>query len=138
MWPTRGCCPICCMGKKPAYGVIRLIADKLRLSKSAHPGRRTTRTVATAIRTGLTRRSGRRIGRNRACGQRSNTYFSDEVEIWICEAALPRTEEERASAVRDLRVGQSVSESSAAADSERVEESQSDGQRRRQQIQVEG
>jgi len=37
MWPTRGCCPICCMGKKPAYGVIRLIADKLRLSRSAHP-----------------------------------------------------------------------------------------------------
>src|SRR6266852_1970286 len=57
MWPTRECWPICCTGKKPGYGVIRLIADKLRLSRSARPGRRTTRTVATAIRTGLTKRS---------------------------------------------------------------------------------
>ena len=69
------CCPICCTGKKLGYGVIRLIADKRRLSRNAHPGRRTTRTVATATRTGLTRRSGRRIGRNRACGPRSSTYF---------------------------------------------------------------
>jgi len=52
----------------------------------------------------------------------------DEVEIWICEAALPRTEEERAPAVRDLRVGQSVSESSEAADSERVDEGRFDGE----------
>jgi transposase, IS5 family len=51
----------------------------------------------------------------------------DEVEIWICEAALPRTEEERASAVRNLRVGQSVSQSSEAADSERVDEGRFDG-----------
>jgi hypothetical protein len=62
----------------------------------------------------------------------------DEVEIWICEAALPRTEEERASAVCDLRVGQSVYESSEAAESERVEESRFDGRRRRQKIKVEG
>jgi hypothetical protein len=46
----------------------------------------------------------------------------DEGEIWICEAALPRTEEERASVVRDLRVGQSVSQSSETADCERVYE----------------
>ena len=62
----------------------------------------------------------------------------DEVEIWICEAALPRTAEERASAVRDLRLGQSVSQSSEAADSERVDEGWFDGRRRRQEIQVEG
>jgi len=37
-------------GEEPGYGVIRLIVDKLRLSRSAHPGLRTTPTVATAIR----------------------------------------------------------------------------------------
>ena len=42
MWPTRECCPICYTGKKPGCGVIRLIADKLRLSRSAHPERKTT------------------------------------------------------------------------------------------------
>src|SRR6476469_7396162 len=56
-------------GEETRVGGTRLIADKRRLSRNAHPGRRTTRTVATAIRTGLTKRSGRRIGRNRACGQ---------------------------------------------------------------------
>ena len=39
----------------------------------------------------------------------------DEAEIRICEAALPRTEEERAPAVCHLRVGQSVSQSQKTA-----------------------
>jgi hypothetical protein len=38
------------------------------------------------------------------------------------------TEEERAPAVRDLRIGQSVSQSSDVADSERVDESRFDGE----------
>src|ERR1700683_4880973 len=39
------------------------------------PWRRTTLTVAIVIRTGLTNKSGRRIGRNQACGQRWSTRF---------------------------------------------------------------
>jgi RNA-directed DNA polymerase len=66
-----------------------------------------------------------------------NTLGQSWQTIVICEAALPRTAEESASAVRDLRVGQSVSQSSEAGDSERVEESRFDGRRRRQEIQVE-
>ena len=42
---------------------------------SAPPWRRTTLTVAIAIRTGLTNQSGRRIGRNQACGRRWSTRF---------------------------------------------------------------
>ena len=42
-------------------------------------------------------------------------------------------EQERASAVCDLRVGQFVSQSSEAADGERVDESRLDGRRRSQE-----
>jgi hypothetical protein len=42
-------------------------------------------------------------------------FPSHEAEIRICEAALPRTEEERASAVCHLWIGQSVSQSKEAA-----------------------
>src|SRR5947207_9996909 len=46
----------------------------------------------------------------------------DEAAIRICEAALPRTEEERAPAVCHLRVGQSVSQSAEiAADGRRID-----------------
>src|SRR6266851_2420948 len=47
----------------------------------------------------------------------------DEAAIRICEAALPRTEEERAPAVCHLRVGQSVSQSAeTAADGQRIDQ----------------
>ena len=55
-WPrrpmlrTRRCWRICCMGKKPEYGGTRPIVDKLRLSRSAPPWRRTTLTVVRASR----------------------------------------------------------------------------------------
>ncbi|MFZ1010769.1 MAG: transposase [Candidatus Sulfotelmatobacter sp.] len=55
-----------------------------------------------------------------------------KLKFGFCEAALSRTEEERAPAVRDLRIGQSVSKSSEAAEGERVDESRFDGRRRRQ------
>jgi hypothetical protein len=50
------------------------------------------------------------------------TFSGDEAAIRIYEVALPRTEEERASAVRDLWLGQSVSQSPEAAYSEGVDE----------------
>jgi len=47
--------------------------------------------------------------------------FSDEAAVRIREAALPRTEEERTSAVCHLRVGQSVSQSAeTAAEDKRI------------------
>ena len=46
----------------------------------------------------------------------------DEAAVRICEAALPRTEEECAPAVCHLRVGQSVSQSAkTAADGQRID-----------------
>jgi len=48
---------------------------KTQVIKECAPGRKTTRTVATAIRTGLTKRSGRRTARNRVCGRKSSTCF---------------------------------------------------------------
>ena len=52
MLPTRGCCPICCMGKKPGYGATG-VSRANRVIQECAPGRRITPTVAIAIRTGL-------------------------------------------------------------------------------------
>jgi hypothetical protein len=46
-----------------------------------------------------------------SAGQGGTRVSSDEVEVRIRESALPRTEEERASAVCHLRAGQRVCQS---------------------------
>src|SRR6266853_1655606 len=38
--PTPRCFPICCMGKKPGFGVIRPIRDKAMSLRRAHLARR--------------------------------------------------------------------------------------------------
>ena len=51
-----------------------------------------------------------------------HVFAGDEAEVRICEAALSRTEEERAPAVCHLRAGQSVSQSEkTAADGQRID-----------------
>jgi len=54
--------------------------------------------------TGLTKGAGEESDEIERTVKGRTRISGDEVEIWICEAALPRTEEERTSAVRDLRL----------------------------------
>jgi IS5 family transposase len=60
MSPTARYCLICCMGERPACGVIRLIAVRRRSSSRTRQGRGTSPIAAIAIAVSWTRPSGQR------------------------------------------------------------------------------
>ena len=99
-------------GVRTHWGQTHVITERASLP-------RTTRPVSTAIGTRLTNNSEPRTGPTRVCARR----WTHEIGIRICEAGLPKTEEQRPSAVCDPYEGQPVSHrKESTAGSEPVDE----------------